>query len=552
MVAFSGNKGFSVELDTIHNFTPSQAKALASSLAKGLKTFDTKVYNASRIFRLPYTKHPKTGLYKLPITIDQLCELDVDVIKEMAKSLDNAADSANAEITLPDSILNFVAVQETAKEHDPAHSGEPLSQDPSSVDLSTKPKNMPACKFVAMHGVFKPGNRNHTLMALAAHFKAQGFPKEVAHRTLKGAAELQGRRFNQEPFSSDEIWKNIIGTVYSPTWKGATYSCKDHEFLKEICPNKGTCGLKHRESVTDVTEMAASFTDFSTNLEKNLIKTGLKTLDDKLMLLTSTSVGLLGAPGSGKTSLALKILANAKESGSCGMFCSLDMGKPIVFAKMAMSVSGLNDRQLIDVFKNNPKKRLEISQAVKEKYGAFPISFKSGQSVTDIKELVIDQQEKRGEKIKLVVIDYLELISGPYSDATANSAHISAQLKDLSTDLETCVMTLVQPQKSAGGPETPLTSMRKIKGSSSLEQNFRTILSVHREGFSPTSPESDKFMTINCLKNTLGGLFSVDFRWAGAQGELFEMTTEDRVELEYLREQLAEKKEESSGSGWGD
>jgi KaiC/GvpD/RAD55 family RecA-like ATPase len=549
MVAFSGQKGFSIELDTRHTFTPIQMKRLASNLAKDLKTFDTKIYNASRIFRLPYTKHPKTGLYKLPITVGQLSELNMDQIKAMAKDLDNAADPANAEVTLPETLLDIFQPEKEVK---PVYDGEELSQDFKTLDFSTCHKSMPKCKFSLLNGFFKPGNRNHALMALAAHYKSHGTPKEVTYRILKGAAELQARRFNQEPYENDKIWNEIVKVVYSPTWKGAVYSCKDQEWLKEVCPNDGMCNSKQRDSVTDVTEMAASFTDFSTNLEKNLIKTGLKSLDDKLMLLTSTSVGLLGAPGSGKTSLALKILANAKESGSCGLFCSLDMGKPIVFAKMAMSVSGLNDRALIDVFKNNPKKREEISRAVKEKYGSFPISFRSGQSVQDVKELVIDQQEKRGEKIKLVVLDYLELIGGPYSDATANSAYISAQLKDLSTDLETCVITLVQPQKSAGGAEVPLESMRKIKGASALEQNFRTILSVFREGFSPTHPENDKYMTINCLKNTLGGLFSVDYRWSGLQGELYEMTSEDKVDLAYLREQNAKKKDDSKSSGWGD
>jgi KaiC/GvpD/RAD55 family RecA-like ATPase len=553
-VAYSGSKGFSVEIHTIHKFNPSQLKKLASALAKGLKTFDTKVYNASRIFRIPFTKHPATGLFKLPITVTQLSELSVEQIQDLAKDLSNGADPANAEVELPDTILKLsgnVVDEQDAVKSESGDWDEELSQDFKTLDFSACHKSMPKCKFSILNGFFKPGNRNHALMALAAHYKSHGTPKEVTHRILKGAAELQSRRFKQDAFSSDEIWNNIIRVVYSPTWKGATYSCKDHEFLKEVCPNNGQCSGKDKESVTDVMEMAQSFINFSTNLEKNLIKTGLKTLDDKLMLLTSTSVGLLGAPGSGKTSVALKLLANAREEGSSGLFFSLDMGKPIVFAKMAMNVSGLNDRALIEVFKNNPKERDRISKAVYDKYGTFPISFKSGQTVADFKDVIQAQQDKTGKKIKLVVVDYLELISGPYSDATANSAYISAQLKDLSTDMETCLITLVQPQKSAGDASVPLESMRKIKGASALEQNFRTILSVHREGFSPNNPENDRFMTVNCLKNTLGGLFSLDYRWEGSKGELYEMTPQDRVDIEYLREQKAKSKDES-GSGWGD
>ena len=105
LVAFSGNKGYSVELETVHTFNPTQLKTLANNLANGLSTLDNKVYNASRIFRMPYTKHQVTGLYKLPITIEQLTELTSDQIRELAKDVNNAADPAVDGVILPDAIL---------------------------------------------------------------------------------------------------------------------------------------------------------------------------------------------------------------------------------------------------------------------------------------------------------------------------------------------------------------------------------------------------------------------------------------------------------------
>ncbi len=43
LVAFSGGKGFSVELETIHTFNPTQLKTLAGNLAKGLSILNNKV-----------------------------------------------------------------------------------------------------------------------------------------------------------------------------------------------------------------------------------------------------------------------------------------------------------------------------------------------------------------------------------------------------------------------------------------------------------------------------------------------------------------------------
>jgi hypothetical protein len=59
-IAFSGNKGMSVEMETVHTFNPTQVKNIALNLGQGLATLDDKIYNASRVFRVPYTRHQET------------------------------------------------------------------------------------------------------------------------------------------------------------------------------------------------------------------------------------------------------------------------------------------------------------------------------------------------------------------------------------------------------------------------------------------------------------------------------------------------------------
>jgi hypothetical protein len=151
--------------------------------------------------------------------------------------------------------------------------------DLSDLDLSLKPRTMPACKYAIQHGFFPSGSRSNALMALAAHYKAQGVPKEVNYRILKGAAELQGRRYNQESFDKKEIWDKIIGQVYGPNWKGKTYSCANEPWLKALCPNKGLCSKKSKDGILYATDLSNTFEDFAVNLEKNIIKTGLRELD---------------------------------------------------------------------------------------------------------------------------------------------------------------------------------------------------------------------------------------------------------------------------------
>ncbi|MDO4574974.1 MAG: hypothetical protein Q4D98_07145 [Planctomycetia bacterium] len=73
LIFFSGSKGFHVGVP-LAGAEPcldfhKQAKAVAVSIAAGAKVkIDTAIYDRSRLFRCPNTRHLKTGLYKIPLT----------------------------------------------------------------------------------------------------------------------------------------------------------------------------------------------------------------------------------------------------------------------------------------------------------------------------------------------------------------------------------------------------------------------------------------------------------------------------------------------------
>jgi hypothetical protein len=533
-ICFSGNKGFSLETRLSSSHTTSEIKSIAKQLAGDCDTWDTVIYNENRLFRAPYTRHPSSGLFKLPISIETLSEADSATIKTIASDLDNAVDWKSLSVELPKELLpkseEVVVVNKNAE----------LSNDVK--DLVLKVKWLPPCREAILNGYFKSGNRSNALMSLCASIAAQGLPKEVAYRMLKGAAELQSRRTGDEQFDKDEIWNNIIRVVYSPTWQGKTYACKDHEFLQEICPSKDTCKKKDNTDLIKIEDLSTKFKDFAVNIEKNRVYTGIQALDEKIVLTTSMLTGILGAPGSAKTALAFNMLHNTSLAGTRSVFCSLDMGWPLVYARLISRLSGHKFEDVIETYKQDKDHYREWDAKLAGEFKNVDFWFRSGTTVEDIKQQVLKRQEQLGEKIKLVVIDYLELLVGPYSDPTANGAFLATQLKDLSTDLEACVVVLVQPPKSAGDASTPLYSMRQVKGASVLEQNFRTIFGVYREGFSPDTPQNDKYITINCLKNTLGGLFSLDFGWEGVTGKVKPLSYIEQEGLEDLRESKKEKK----------
>jgi hypothetical protein len=90
-VWFSGSKGFHVAAELAHNPPPAigfnrVCRTLAEALAaRAGVTIDTAIYDVNHIVRLPNTRHPKTGLFKVRVEPDALFTLDVPGILETAK-----------------------------------------------------------------------------------------------------------------------------------------------------------------------------------------------------------------------------------------------------------------------------------------------------------------------------------------------------------------------------------------------------------------------------------------------------------------------------------
>ncbi len=91
-IFFSGSKGFHVMIPTcLFNLTagehlPNKLKDLAKYLVQFYPTIDTSIYNYNRKFRVPFTLHEKTKLYKTYIAAEYFECATVEMITEMAKT----------------------------------------------------------------------------------------------------------------------------------------------------------------------------------------------------------------------------------------------------------------------------------------------------------------------------------------------------------------------------------------------------------------------------------------------------------------------------------
>lgn len=544
-VYFSGNKGYNVVVSLNRNLTPGLVQSLAiNKFGKGLETLDVSLYDSSQILRVPGTKHHVSGLYKIPLTVEQLNKLDTDKVKVIAKDLANLEGDFEWSTATPSDEFYNVPLEEKKKEVS-------ISE---TVDFSKAPKGWKPYKYALLQGIFEPGERHHALMIIASTCRALGYDKETAYYLCKSALKKQASRTGQTEFDKTELWNNIIEeSVYSEGWEGGQYSPKTDPWLKKYCERMGFSTEEKEESpIIQIGDMGSKFSSFASDFESSVVKTGIRELDDNVMLCSSTLNGLLGQPGSGKTSMSLNYLRNASMNNISSTFFSLDMGMPIVFAKLVQKQTGYDFKKVLSLFKNDPKKAQEIVEILKDEYRNVGFNYRAGMTVPDIKNTVLEQEQQTGKDVKLVIIDYLECLAGPYSDPTANGGFLANQLKDLANDLEACVLLLLQTQKHST-PEIsdPLLTLKNVKGSSLIEQSCSTILTLWREGYSPKYVENDKYLSFAVVKNRFGSLWSGDFSWEGVRGEITSLSEEQREELEDFRKyKKEEKSKEKEDSGW--
>jgi hypothetical protein len=548
IITFSGNKGFGIEFDIEQELSPKEIKDIAFKLASDLPTFDTKVYNASRILRIINTKHPKTKMFKRPLTFNTLCNSDMHMIMEIASKPfeDDTEEFRWGIVNLPESIY-----KKTNNKPIVIETEDFFPEITTYLDYSSKPKFLTNCRWAIQNGHFKAGERSTALLCLASTYKNLGFDLEHVYRLLKGTAELQSRVNNQTRFSDEEIYNNIIVQVFSPNWKNGQYTCREkNNWLQTFCEELDH-PCNHKEDDQDMPkgflDIKDSFKDYVTKIEQNTVTTGIPSIDKNVFISTGANVGIIGAPGSGKSSIALNILNNTSKAGVHSVFASLDMHKNRMFEKVLYKISGKNREDLYDMFKQN--KEGPLMQKLKEEFGNVFFFNKSSPTVSDVRDYIIACQEQSGVKIKLVMLDYFERISSDLGDDTAASKRVAGELQDMVNDLDVALINLVQPHKQAlaGGPDSPIYDYTKIKGSSYVYQSMRIIMSLWRPFYNPKNFENDKYMKMAVLKNDLGELAEFAFKWDGPTGTISEMEQFDEQEFRELLEAKEKSNENKNG-----
>jgi hypothetical protein len=542
---FSGKKGFQVEvLFTQELFTPSEVKNICLNIGEGLSTLDRQIYNASRILRLPLSKHQGSGLFKIPLSYEGLGDATIADIKEEAKSSFPVEDLVGlfASTGVAGKAIWELKARSPKIEEKKVNS---IAYDVSDVEWGAKPKFLTPEKYLLSLGFFGSGERSHALMILGSTFKSVGFNETQTYHVLKAAAEIQSERSGDTKFSKTEIFKNIISQIFAPHWKGGTYSVANDDLLKELSllvPPSAKIG--DESDVHGIEETGELFVQYAKDIDKNTLKSGVKCLDDKMHIQVGRLYGIIGPPGSGKTSIGLTILNNTSVLGDHSIFFSYDMSKYDVYQKLIQKHTKKNRDALYKIYKEGTKEEQAVlSTAVTKEYKNVRFVYKTGQTIEEMRNTILSTEKKLGINIRLVIVDYLELVQSKFSDPTQSSAEVIQGLREIAINMNKAVIVFLQPNKMSSTIDLPILSYNAAKGSSAIAQACTAMLTIHRPGYSSRTPENDKFLSIDCVKNRAGPLFSSDMYWDGLTGSIRDL---DDVERLHLREVRKAKEEQQS------
>jgi replicative DNA helicase len=235
------------------------------------------------------------------------------------------------------------------------------------------------------------------------------------------------------------------------------------------------------------------------------IATALKALDGKMGGLQSSDLIILaGRPSMGKTALATNIAFNVarararslkerpdlppsdpEHDGAVVGFFSLEMSAEQLATRIMSEQAGIPSekirRGMID--ETDFKRLVETSQEM----ASLPLFIDQTGGITIAQLAARARKLKRQQGLGLLIVDYLQLLSGSGRRASDNRvqevSEITTSLKALAKELSVPIVALSQLSRAVENREDKRPQLADLRESGSIEQDADVVMFVFREEY---------------------------------------------------------------------
>lgn len=381
LICFSGNKGFHLYVPTAY-FTPEPCETFAyrirwmvqENLAKELKTkevpipdesMDWQVFQPLVVLRAMNSKHEKSGLYKIPITYDDVVHMTFEEIRERAKKPvvgfkhpDWKNITVSTELTKLWGLSLEAAKQRAASEA--ANKGfvaEGRIHFEADRELKIKGQvpQRPLCVLKLLQSDVGKGNRNQAMLIIASDLKRQGYTPDKVMDMMRPWLKLQKGSHHTE-----QILHNQIEYVFREEFN---WGC-NHPLVMANC-FKACFKYKHAEETRGVSlkRMPDVLPDLV--LRERIPITyhfPYAPFSSSIRLRPGMVVTLVAETGTGKTAFAMDFCRfnswnierlnqqGYDSEGACG-FISLEMPAPELVERGAQWAIGTDQAGVATVIK---------------------------------------------------------------------------------------------------------------------------------------------------------------------------------------------------------
>lgn len=223
--------------------------------------------------------------------------------------------------------------------------------------------------------------------------------------------------------------------------------------------------------------------------------TGILELDDLLGGFEPGQVIVVaGRPGMGKTAVACSASLGLARRGHGVLYVSLEMKSAELGMRMVSDLccrsrgNWISFRSIVDGSVKDAE--LETMRQARTAIGSWPMRIVDASAMT-ISRLTLAvrrakrQFEAKGNKLEVVVIDYLQLLRSDDRRASAYEtvSEISMGLKALAKELGVAVIALAQLNRSVEQREDKRPLLSDLRDSGQIEQDADAVMFLYREEY---------------------------------------------------------------------
>lgn len=283
------------------------------------------------------------------------------------------------------------------------------------------------------------------------------------------------------------------------------------EFEDKILKVAGVIKKDMPRSLSELTNPVIDSIDKMRSGEKKTfgISSGFKKFDEYTGGFEPANLYIIAArPSIGKTALALSMMLNIKEPS---MLFSLEMDNEAITLRLLSQESRISFYRLRNGYVHTNDDGISIAQA-HQKLDNKKIFIDDSGSTTiyDIKTKT--KRMIQDEGIKIIFIDYLQLMSAPKTDRIQNRdqeiGYLTKSLKQIAKDFHIPVVLLSQLSRGVESRSDKRPVLSDLRESGNIEQDADVVIFPHRDKMdSNVMPE----LIIGKNRNGQTGAFDVTF-----------------------------------------